>query len=387
MEPTKTTDVCTCEHTRLRHTAGNGPCMLCNCSKFTSPEATPPTTPTPQEFGTQVAGELVDKAAFLQAVAASLDYSLNSSSPLGTPHMGFAVFIFPTGQSPTQVDYVSNCQREQMVNAIRQWLDRNPGAKVGMNTPQNVISVKTPEAFDLYTEEELEAALQELVGLLGEDYPAAARLIQGPPPTKAGVNVRSALAAAAEVGANEPGTLRDRLFLTAMAGLGIGLIAGLNIAKARREKPRHFLRYPVVIYAGPIWFFNQKPYLLNAPDTSLTCDEDVEKLIQSGGLVPYQAEEAICRGGFVFRTACGSCPKCADELKRLYSFCETVTSTGTTPWHIRPLTEKGKKLSGGADTVSLCGRKVAWGLESSVDLKDARACRACVRALLPEREK
>lgn len=45
-----------------------------------------------------------------------------------------------------------------------------------------------------------------------------------------------------------------------------------------------------------------------------------------------------------------------------YAFCETVTASGGTPWHIRPLTAAGKKLSGGADTPALCGRIVAWDL-------------------------
>jgi len=50
-----------------------------------------------------------------------------------------------------------------------------------------------------------------------------------------------------------------------------------------------------------------------------------------------------------------------------YSFCETVTATGTSPWHIRKLTEKGKKLSGGADSPSLCGKVVAWDLTANID--------------------
>lgn len=37
-----------------------------------------------------------------------------------------------------------------------------------------------------------------------------------------------------------------------------------------------------------------------------------------------------------------------------YSFCESVTGIG--PWHIRPLSEKGRKCGGGIDTATLCGR-------------------------------
>lgn len=52
-----------------------------------------------------------------------------------------------------------------------------------------------------------------------------------------------------------------------------------------------------------------------------------------------------------------------------YSFCESTTAGSLTPWHIRPLTAVGKKLSGGVDTDSLCGhvtRKFSgWDLEAS----------------------
>jgi len=39
-----------------------------------------------------------------------------------------------------------------------------------------------------------------------------------------------------------------------------------------------------------------------------------------------------------------------------YSFCEPVSAGPLAPWCIRPLTAAGKKLSGGVDTSSLCGR-------------------------------
>jgi hypothetical protein len=47
-----------------------------------------------------------------------------------------------------------------------------------------------------------------------------------------------------------------------------------------------------------------------------------------------------------------------------YSFCETATAGAKTPWHIRVLTAKGRKLGGGADTPALCGREVSWDLNA-----------------------
>lgn len=39
-----------------------------------------------------------------------------------------------------------------------------------------------------------------------------------------------------------------------------------------------------------------------------------------------------------------------------YSFCEGVLATSRSKWHIRELTGAGRRLSGGVDTQSLCGR-------------------------------
>jgi hypothetical protein len=64
---------------------------------------------------------------------------------------------------------------------------------------------------------------------------------------------------------------------------------------------------------------------------------------------------------------------------QMFSFCETITAGATTSWHIRKLTEKGRKLSGGADTLALCGREVSWDLR--VDLVEphlSHACKQCV---------
>jgi hypothetical protein len=70
-----------------------------------------------------------------------------------------------------------------------------------------------------------------------------------------------------------------------------------------------------------------------------------------------------------------------------YAFCERVTAGPTSPWHIRQLTDKGKKLGGGADTPSLCGSKMAWDV--NVDITEhhlGHSCKECVR-LYRERSK
>lgn len=66
------------------------------------------------------------------------------------------------------------------------------------------------------------------------------------------------------------------------------------------------------------------------------------------------------------------------------SYCESVYATGTSPWHLRRLTAAGRKLGGGVDTASLCGRvqpPYGWDLESKVDLLKGSVCLACVAAL------
>ena len=45
-----------------------------------------------------------------------------------------------------------------------------------------------------------------------------------------------------------------------------------------------------------------------------------------------------------------------------YAFCETVHAGPVSRWHIRQLSEKGLCSGGGADTLALCGRQVAWDL-------------------------
>lgn len=64
-----------------------------------------------------------------------------------------------------------------------------------------------------------------------------------------------------------------------------------------------------------------------------------------------------------------------------YSFCETLFSVSDTPWHIRRLTDAGRKLGGGTDTRALCGREVSWDLETQLtqhDLEKNCCPRCCV---------
>lgn len=66
-----------------------------------------------------------------------------------------------------------------------------------------------------------------------------------------------------------------------------------------------------------------------------------------------------------------------------FSFCETATATGTSPWHLRVLSEKGKMLGGGADTPALCGREVCWDLDVDITKHHlTHSCKACVEKML-----
>ena len=64
-----------------------------------------------------------------------------------------------------------------------------------------------------------------------------------------------------------------------------------------------------------------------------------------------------------------------------FAFCESAQASSFSPWHIRKLTAVGKKLGGGANTPALCGRVVAWDLESEVRIPSAgsqtRVCSSC----------
>jgi hypothetical protein len=62
-----------------------------------------------------------------------------------------------------------------------------------------------------------------------------------------------------------------------------------------------------------------------------------------------------------------------------FSFCETVTASGSSPWHIRPLTPAGQKLGGGADSPALCGRVVGWDLVVPItEYRLKHCCKRCV---------
>ena len=50
----------------------------------------------------------------------------------------------------------------------------------------------------------------------------------------------------------------------------------------------------------------------------------------------------------------------------MFSFCENTWAGSETPWHIRKLTTNGRKLTGGADSVALCGRFVYWDLDIEI---------------------
>jgi hypothetical protein len=49
-----------------------------------------------------------------------------------------------------------------------------------------------------------------------------------------------------------------------------------------------------------------------------------------------------------------------------FAFCESIYASSISPWHIRELTYRGLKLSGGADTKSLCDREMSWDLDVEI---------------------
>ena len=68
----------------------------------------------------------------------------------------------------------------------------------------------------------------------------------------------------------------------------------------------------------------------------------------------------------------------------LHAFCENVAAGSTSPWHIRTLTEEGKKTSGGADTPAMCGHVVHWDRQYPVSRatvflldKGQQVCQKC----------
>ena len=69
-----------------------------------------------------------------------------------------------------------------------------------------------------------------------------------------------------------------------------------------------------------------------------------------------------------------------------FSFCESVHAGPRSPCHILRLTEEGRKLGGGIDTSSLCGRvKVGWDLNIPLNqLHLEGICDLCREVILEE---
>lgn len=76
-------------------------------------------------------------------------------------------------------------------------------------------------------------------------------------------------------------------------------------------------------------------------------------------------------------------------MKPKYSFCESVTASSISPWCIRELSiANGRKLGGGIDSDSLCGRVRAtwgWDLPIDVDPSHPKACVKCAALLIDRR--
>ena len=61
-----------------------------------------------------------------------------------------------------------------------------------------------------------------------------------------------------------------------------------------------------------------------------------------------------------------------------FSFCENTWAGPETPWHIRSLDERGKKLTGGAYSLALCGHVVHWDLNVEITQHHlGHCCRKC----------
>jgi hypothetical protein len=65
-----------------------------------------------------------------------------------------------------------------------------------------------------------------------------------------------------------------------------------------------------------------------------------------------------------------------------FSFCESVHAGSNSHWHIRKLTEVGKKPGGGIDTASLCGHvRPSWGWDVEVTFNPSRVSDICKKCL------
>lgn len=81
-------------------------------------------------------------------------------------------------------------------------------------------------------------------------------------------------------------------------------------------------------------------------------------------------------------TRCIKCEEVVDAKIVGYSFCESINAASGGLWHIRPLTEVGKKLGGGVDTESLCGhvkKRLGWDIKPEISerLLQRFTCKEC----------
>jgi hypothetical protein len=65
-----------------------------------------------------------------------------------------------------------------------------------------------------------------------------------------------------------------------------------------------------------------------------------------------------------------------------YAFCEAVTASGMSPWHIRKVGE-ALRLTGGVDTPSLCGhvKPELGGWDLNVRITEGHLKHACPRCV------
>lgn len=73
-----------------------------------------------------------------------------------------------------------------------------------------------------------------------------------------------------------------------------------------------------------------------------------------------------------------------------FSFCESVTASSYSNWHIRKLSEIGQKFSGGIDTPSLCEtvslKMGGWDLHVEItEYHLGHACKKCVKIYRKEK--
>jgi len=65
-----------------------------------------------------------------------------------------------------------------------------------------------------------------------------------------------------------------------------------------------------------------------------------------------------------------------------YAFCESVLATPISKWHIRELTDKGLRLTGGIDSPSLCALiNKGWDLDVPIDLKNIKRYNTCLKCV------